>query len=173
MCPASVTATLASITNAVTSATTYSSPQWCSYTRVYYTSRAYICSAAISGNPLNVANNALNSLAGDVNSLLNYGSVKKATNMLGAIIGGVIGGIVFIIILICICCYCCCKKAADATKSVANAVPTQVNVSQQPMMQPVMQPMMQPQPMMMQPQPMMMQPQPMMMGQPAPIVINV
>ena len=124
------------------SATTYSSPQWCSYTRVYYSSKAYICSAAI-GNALNAASSAFDNAFG-------YTSVKKATNALGAIIGGVIGGIVFIIILICICCYCCCKKAADATKQVAAAAQQANNVTQQPMMQPVMQPMM------MQPQPMMM-----------------
>ena len=113
------------------SALTYSSAQWCSYTRQYYYSKAYLCTAG-----------------------LNYLTVSSAKSMLGAIIGGVVGGLVFIIILICICCYCCCKKAADATKQVAAAAqPAQINITQQPMMQPV-------QPMMMQPQPMMMQPAP-------------
>ena len=116
-CPPSVTSTLNSITSSVTSATTYSSAQYCSYTKSYYYSKAYICSAAI-GNALNTANAAFNSANAAFNSVLNYGTVKTATNMLGAIIGGIIGGIVFIIILICICCYCCCKKAADATKQV-------------------------------------------------------
>ena len=115
---------------------TYATSQFCTYTRVYYSSKAYVC----PGPTPSTSSSPFSNDDGFDKAFDAFASTAASTykNFLAAVIGGTVGGVVFIIILIVICCYCCCKKQKAAPAPMTPGDPVQTTMQT---MQPYPQPM--------------------------------